>query len=81
MDDFIEANPEIDELVTQILALKKGCFLLHTTHSCQSLSDSLFKIKMKLIKELAEKYQYTFDAGWQGSLIKIQRPGKRKYRI
>lgn len=65
VDDFIEANQEIDELVTQILALKQGCFLLrHTTHSCQSLSDSLFKLKMKLIKELAEEYQYTFDDGW-----------------
>lgn len=65
VDDFIDTNPEINELVTQILALKQSCFLLrHTTHSCQSLSDSLYELKLRLIKELAEKYQYVFDDKW-----------------
>lgn len=42
VEDFVDSNPAIEELVTQILALKQSCFLLrHTTHSCQSLSDSL----------------------------------------
>ena len=39
VEDFVDSNPAIEELVTQILALKQSCFLLrHTTHSCQSLS-------------------------------------------
>lgn len=70
VDGFRDKNPGIDTLVTQILALKQGCFLLrHTSHSCQSLSDSLFNLKLRLIAELDEKYGYSFDDGWMESLI------------
>ena len=70
VEDFVDSNPAIEELVTQILALKQSCFLLrHTTHSCQSLSDSLFSLKLKLIKELKEKYNYNFDDVWMENLI------------
>lgn len=70
VDDFIETNPEIDKLVTQILALKQSCFLLRrTTHSCQSLSDSLYELKIRLMKELSEKYQYIFDDEWMEKLV------------
>ena len=70
VDGFIDTNQEIDELVTQILALKQSCFLLrHTTYSCQSLSDGLYDLKMKLIKKLAEKYQYMFDDEWMEKLV------------
>ena len=45
VEDFVDSNPAIEELVTPILALKQSCFLLRpTTHSCQSLSDSLFSL-------------------------------------
>lgn len=72
VDDFVEANPEIEELVTQILALKQSCFLLrHTTHSCQSLSDGLYCLKLKLIRELKETYNYEFDDAWMESLVKL----------
>lgn len=70
VDNYIDANPEIDELVTQILALKQSYFLLrHTTHSCQSLSDGLYFLKMKIIKELAEKHRYIFDDEWMETLV------------
>ncbi len=70
VDDFIEANPEIEELVTQILALKQSCFLLrHTAYSCQSLSDGLYRLKLKLIEELKEKYNYEFDDIWMEKFI------------
>ena len=63
VDGFIDTNPEIDELVTQILALKQSCFLLrHTTYG-------LYDLKMKLIKKLAEKYQYMFDDEWMEKLV------------
>lgn len=70
IDNFIDRNPEIDKLVTQILALKQSCFLLrHTTHSCQSLSDSLCDLKIHLVKELTEKYKYAFDDEWMEMLV------------
>ena len=68
--EYFELHDGIEDLVTQILALKQSCFLLrHTTHSCQSLSDSLFSLKLKLIKELKEKYNYNFDDVWMENLI------------
>lgn len=71
VDDFMEENHEIDEMVTQILAIKQSCFLLrNTTYSCQSLSDSLYSLKIRLIKELNEKYNYKFDDDWMESFVK-----------
>lgn len=70
VDSFIEKYPEIDELVNQILALKQSCFLLrHTAYSCQSLSDGLYTLKLRLIKELKEKYNYSFDDAWIEHLV------------
>ncbi|NDO52055.1 hypothetical protein FMM75_22705 [Lachnospiraceae bacterium MD335] len=69
VDRFREQNMEIDMLVTQILALKQSCFLLrHTTHSCESLSDGLYQLKLRLIAELEEKYGYKFDDAWMERL-------------
>ena len=31
VEDFVDSNPAIEELVTQILALKQSCFLLRHT--------------------------------------------------
>lgn len=70
VESFVESNPEIEELVTRILALKQSCFLLlHTAYSCQSLSDSLYGLKLKLIRELKEKYSYEFDDAWMENLV------------
>jgi hypothetical protein len=60
IEDLYESP--IGELVTQIMGLKQSIFLLrHTSHSCGSLPDTLFFLKMRLIFELKEKYQFVFD--------------------
>lgn len=68
VDRFMDQHVEINMLVTQILALKQSCFLLrNTTYSCQSLSDGLYKLKLRLSAELEEKYSYKFDDEWMES--------------
>lgn len=70
VSEFEETHPEITSLVTQIIALKQSCFLLrHTTHSCQSLSDGLYQLKLRLIKELKDSHEYSFDDAWMESLV------------
>lgn len=70
VDGFQDAKGEIYERITQILALKQSCFLLlHTTHSCQSLSDGLYDLKLRLITELRDNYNYEFDDRWMEELI------------
>lgn len=65
MENWIEENQEISKKVNQILAIKQSCFLLrNTTHSCQSLSDDLYDLKLRLIVELKEIYGYEFDDDW-----------------
>lgn len=65
LEDFEDKNYEVYKLVTQILALKQSCFLLrHTEYSCQSLSDGLHDLKMRLIWELKEEHGYEFDDEW-----------------
>ena len=50
------------ETLQQLEALKQSCYLLRrTSHSCQSLSDGLYKLKNELIIELKEKYNFDFD--------------------
>ena len=62
LENWIENNYEIYERLTQIMALKQSCYLLRrTSHSCQSLSDGLYKLKNELIIELKEKYNFDFD--------------------
>ena len=65
MEDWVEENWEISKLINQILAIKQSCFMLrNTTHSCQSLSDDLYDLKIRLIAELKENYDYEFDDDW-----------------
>jgi hypothetical protein len=53
---------KIGSLITQIMALKQSCFLLRrTSHSCQSLPDGLYDLKLRLIQELKEKHNFEFD--------------------
>jgi hypothetical protein len=62
LEKFSEDHNEIFERISQIMAIKQSCVLLrHTSHSCQSLSDNLFNLKLELIRELEEKYNYDFD--------------------
>jgi len=62
IEKFQEENNGIYERITQIIALKQSCVLLrNTSHSCQSLSDRLFDLKLELIRELSDKYNYDFD--------------------
>ncbi|AKA44350.1 hypothetical protein [Paenibacillus polymyxa] len=52
----------IGETVSQIMALKQACYLLrHTSYSCQSLSDSLYNLKMQLILDLKITKGFEFD--------------------
>lgn len=72
-DRFIDDNPPVEELVTQIIALKQSCFLLrHTTNSCGSLSEGLYQLKLRLIAELQEKYNYLFDDEWMETLSPLE---------
>lgn len=69
VESFLDQHIEINMLVTQILALKQSCFLLrNTTYSCQSISDGLYQLKLRLIAELEEKYSYKFDDEWMEKL-------------
>jgi len=62
VDQFVEKNWEAYTLITQIMALKQSCFLLRrVSHSCQSLSDGLYSLKLRLIRELREEHQIEFD--------------------
>lgn len=70
-DDDAPQNWQIYSLINQILAVKQGCYLLrHTTHTCESLCDSLLELKMRLIKELKDEYSYVFDDEWNDSLVR-----------
>lgn len=61
-DAFLDNNDGAYTLLNQIMGLKQACFLLrHTSHSCQSLPDNLYSLKMRLIHELKEKYNFDFD--------------------
>jgi hypothetical protein len=60
IDGFFES--EVADLVGQIMGLKQSCYLLrHTSHSCQSLSDGLYDLKLRLIHELKDKFSFEFD--------------------
>lgn len=59
------------ERLTQIMALKQACFLLRrTSHSCGSLSDGLYNLKLRLIEELKTEHNFDFDDDF------VERSGK-----
>lgn len=65
LEEYMEKNYEMCRTINQIMAIKQSCFLLrNTSHSCQSLSDDLYELKLRLIGELKEKYNYEFDDSW-----------------
>jgi hypothetical protein len=72
--DYLEAKEFSDEcveeliergvytIINQIMGLKQSCFLLRrVSHSCGSLAVDLRELKVKLITELSEKYDFEFD--------------------
>ena len=70
IEHFCDHNYEVYHKINQILAIKQSCFLLrHTSYSCQSLSDDLYQLKLQLIKELEEQYNYKFDDEWMEKLV------------
>jgi hypothetical protein len=60
IDGFFDNN--IADLVTQVMGLKQSCYLMRrVSYSCQSLSDGLYDLKMRLIHELKDQYSFEFD--------------------
>lgn len=71
IEEFADKQYEVYKLINQVMALKQSCFLLRRTgHSCQSLSDDLYSLKMRLIHELRDKHQFEFDDAF------VERDGK-----
>lgn len=62
VEKFSDNNYEVYTLINQIMALKQSCYLLRrVSHSCGTLYEDLFALKLRLIYELKEKYQFEFD--------------------
>jgi len=69
-EEWYEDNYDKVQLINQIIAIKQSCYLLRrVSYSCGSLSDDLFQLKLRLIRELQEKYEYRFDDEWMESLV------------
>lgn len=62
LEKWENENLEIYERITQILALKQSCYLMRrVSYSCGTLSDGLYHLKNRLIKELKDEYNFDFD--------------------
>lgn len=62
INEFANNKYEVYQLINQVMALKQSCFLLRRTkYSCGSLSENLYSLKIRLIYELRDKYQFEFD--------------------
>jgi len=71
VDEFVNNQYDVYKTINQVMAIKQSCFLLRrTSHSCQSLTDHLYSLKMRLIRELKEKFDYDFDDDF------VERDGK-----
>lgn len=61
-EDFCENNYQIYQLINQIMALKQSCYLLRrVSYSCGSLAVDLYDLKLRLIMELKDSYDFEFD--------------------
>lgn len=70
LEEFFDKNQELCKRINQIIAIKQSCYLLRrVSHSCQSLSDDMYQLKLELIKDVSEKYDYIFDDEWMESLV------------
>ena len=71
--DFADKRYKVYEMINQIMALKQSCFMLRrTSYLCGSLSDNLYNLKMRLIRELKDVHGYEFDDDF------VERDGKEK---
>lgn len=62
IEDFCDKNNEAYTLINQIIALKQSCYLMRrVSHSCGSLSEDLYELKLRLIDELQENHGIEFD--------------------
>ena len=62
IETFSEENPDIYTLINQVIGLSHSHWLLRrTSHSCGSLSDNIYSLKLRLINELQSNYNYIFD--------------------
>ena len=69
-EDFTEANYDLYQKINQIIALKQSCYLMRRVcYSCGSLSEDLYALKLELIREISEKYNYKFDDDWMEGLV------------
>lgn len=71
VEDFMEQGKfgyEIYTMINQILALKQSHWIMRrVSHSCGSLSDSIYYLKEELISKLKKQYDYDFDEEWVDS--------------
>jgi hypothetical protein len=83
IDEFQTKQWDLYRAINQIMAIKQSCFLLRrTSHSCQSLTDNLYSLKVRLIREIKEKYNFDFDDDFverdgQPEKGKIWEPGNK----
>lgn len=62
IETFAEERNGVYTLINQIMALKQACFLFRrVSYSCGSLSDDLYGLKMRLVRELRDKHDFDFD--------------------
>lgn len=62
IEEFSDVNYTIFQMINQIMALKQSCYLLRrTSYSCGSLSSDLYELKLRLIQELKDNYDFEFD--------------------
>lgn len=62
IDNFLDNKYELYNKINQIMAIKQSCYLLRrVSHSCGSLSDSLYELKLELIMDIKDKYGFSFD--------------------
>ena len=62
IEDFADTKPAVYELINQIMALKQACFMFRrTSYSCGSLGEDLYRLKMRLIRELHDEHGFDFD--------------------
>lgn len=62
LEEFADKNNTVYELINQVMALKQACFMFRrTSYSCGSLSDDLYSLKMRLIRELHDEHNFDFD--------------------
>ena len=75
VDHMVDFEGERTSLINQIIGLKISCYLLrHTTHICESVPDDLAALKIELIKQLKEKFDYDFKEEDMEKILPLSKP-------